>query len=138
MDIIDLNVRDSEIEGLRAEVASLKQQAILRDLEIVRLREAMKECESIASHINEGALYDVTRHALSTPIDLSALARHEEEIVVPWKRDAERLAYLYSGTKTESNALVNLEMKMLDGYIPTIDEVRAAIDAAKGEKDQTP
>jgi hypothetical protein len=41
MDIIDLNVRDSEIEDLRAEVASLKQQAILRDLEIVRLREAL-------------------------------------------------------------------------------------------------
>ena len=42
--------------------------------------------------------------------------------------DAARFAYLYSGTKTGSNALIGIEMRMLSGDVPTLDEVRAAVD----------
>ena len=44
------------------------------------------------------------------------------------ERDAERFAYLYSGQKTESNALIEIEMRLLSGDVPTLDEVRAAVD----------
>jgi hypothetical protein len=42
--------------------------------------------------------------------------------------DAARFAYLYSGQKTGSNALVEIEMRMLSGDVPTLDEVRSAVD----------
>ncbi len=46
------------------------------------------------------------------------------------EKDAERLAYVYSGQKTGSNALVNIELRLINDDVPTIDEVRLAIDAA--------
>jgi hypothetical protein len=42
--------------------------------------------------------------------------------------DAARFAYLYSGTKTGSNALIEIEMRLLSGDVPALDEVRAAVD----------
>lgn len=47
------------------------------------------------------------------------------------RADAERLAYLYSGQKTSSDALVELELRLLNGDTITLDEARAAIDAAR-------
>ena len=44
--------------------------------------------------------------------------------------DTVRLAYLYSGTQTSSDALVNAEMKLLNGKTLTLEEARAAIDDA--------
>jgi len=44
--------------------------------------------------------------------------------------DTVRLAYLYSGTQTSSDALVNAEMKLLNGETVTLEEARAAIDDA--------
>jgi hypothetical protein len=104
-----------------AELESLRQQDILRDLEIVRLREALDRSriaiddwlhlyasemcdearvEEAKKRTNEnGTLYYIAtvqravRDTLSTPIDLSALAMHDEEIVEKWKRDAEGKKY---------------------------------------------
>ena len=45
-------------------------------------------------------------------------------------KDTERLAFLYGGTKTSSNALVNAELRLLNGETLTLDEARAAIDEA--------
>ena len=45
-------------------------------------------------------------------------------------KDAERLAYVYSKNETDSNALVKLEIEILAGNYPNIEEIRAAIDAA--------
>ena len=44
--------------------------------------------------------------------------------------DTVRLAYLYNGTQTSSDALVNAEMKLLNGETLTLEEARAAIDDA--------
>lgn len=44
--------------------------------------------------------------------------------------DSERLVFLYSGRRTESCSLVDLELRMLNGHLPTMLEVRSAIDAA--------
>jgi chromosome segregation ATPase len=49
------------------------------------------------------------------------------------RKDAERLEYVYSSNQTTSNALVELEFRLLNGESPSMSEVRAAIDAAKGE-----
>jgi hypothetical protein len=199
MDIIDLNVRDSEIEDLRAEVASLKQQAILRDLEIVRLREALKMVLAAERASNRPpdtvmqaeSKLDTIRHAakmadeaLSTPIDISALARHDEEIVGRAHIAARLLAYsiykrCYNETAPEWEACDTLEgvLSQIDNMVAgmhtvDVDIVRVAsakadaelwceevesddgmamlvpleewnslmeaIDATKGEKDQTP
>jgi hypothetical protein len=101
MDIVGKLNQQVEIRGLHSpfgnlarealdHITSLEQQAILRDLEIVRLREAL---EGIYLSDDQVGAEDA-REALSTPIDLSALSRHDEEIVGPWKRDAERYRYL--------------------------------------------
>jgi hypothetical protein len=179
MDIIDLNVRDSAIEDLRAEVASLKQQAILRDLEIVRLREALKMVLAAERASNRPpdtvmqaeSKLDTIRHAakmadeaLSTPIDISALARHDEEIVGPWKMDAERLrqftiwadaglapCLVYDDDGHWSVSFEGISEDSVEGWQTSwvqsrVDEwhdspedaIDSAIDATKGEKDQTP
>ena len=46
------------------------------------------------------------------------------------KADSDRLAYVYSGAKTDSNALVEIELRLINGDVPTIEEVRIAIDTA--------
>lgn len=43
-------------------------------------------------------------------------------------KDAERLAYLYSGEQTSSDALSTIAIRITDGDMPTLDEARAAID----------
>lgn len=43
-------------------------------------------------------------------------------------QDASRLAWMYSGKKTGSMALVHLEMRLLNDEAVTLDEARAAID----------
>lgn len=48
--------------------------------------------------------------------------------------DARRLAFVYGDTKTTSNALIELELRLLSGEKPTIEEVRAAIDQAMDGK----
>lgn len=42
--------------------------------------------------------------------------------------DATRFAYLFSGKKTGSGALVGIEIRMLNGDVPTLRDVRAAVD----------
>lgn len=49
------------------------------------------------------------------------------------REDSERLAYVYSGKQTACAALVKLELRLIDNDVPTIDEVRAAIDRARAE-----
>jgi hypothetical protein len=115
------------------ELESLRQQAILRDLEIVRLREAL---EGIYLSDDQVGAEDA-REALSTPIDLSALDRHDEEIVGPWKRDAERYRWLRRQHWNEADLCVVMHpgkaVKL--GYdCPSLDRLDAAIDATKGEK----
>jgi chromosome segregation ATPase len=51
------------------------------------------------------------------------------------RADAERLAFLYSGVRTLSSALIDIELILLNGDVPTIDEVRAAIDAARNHSE---
>lgn len=63
-------------------------------------------------------------------VQLVAAADRAKEL----EADARRLAFAYSGQKTDSNALVELELRFLNGDIPTLDEVRAAIDRAQGEQ----
>ena len=46
------------------------------------------------------------------------------------EQDAERIAYLYSGTPTGSDALINAELRLLNGRPLTLAEARAAIDNA--------
>jgi hypothetical protein len=114
---ISLAINGVRPNSLLEGIADLEQQAILRDLEIVRLREALlnvrhdvsmvSSCfmDSVVTHGTKGGWLDDEAFklsgciseidaALSTPIDLSALARHDEEIVGPWKRDAERYRWL--------------------------------------------
>jgi hypothetical protein len=147
MDIIDLNVRDSEIEDLRAEVASLKQQAILRDLEIVRLREALSELANgnarviatadMCDHKNygyeacEACLQEYAEKALSTPIDLSALARHAEEIVGLWRKDALRYIWLRDVGDSTWNPISKRGITAKECDIA----IDSAIDATKWEKE---
>jgi len=50
--------------------------------------------------------------------------------IVRLRKDSERLAYLYSGTKTGSNALIDIELRLLNGDAVTLDEARNAIDEA--------
>lgn len=45
-------------------------------------------------------------------------------------RDTARLAFIYGDTATDSDALINLEVRCLNRDYPTLEEVRAAIDAA--------
>jgi ABC-type transporter Mla subunit MlaD len=52
-------------------------------------------------------------------------------------KDAERLAYIYSGQRTTSDALVNLELRLLHGEAVTMDAVRTAIDDAIAAGSQT-
>jgi hypothetical protein len=44
--------------------------------------------------------------------------------------DTIRLAYLYGGEKTASDALMNAQLRLLLGGTLTLDEARAAIDDA--------
>ena len=44
--------------------------------------------------------------------------------------DTIRLAYLYGGEKTASDALMNAQLRLLNGGTLTLDEARAAIDDA--------
>jgi hypothetical protein len=149
-----------EIESLRREdtynsaiikkasekIESLEQQAILRDLEIVRLREALGELLTLEyakeqlGYLRKGIgtatkdrVWLDAESALSTPIDLSALARHEEEIVGPWKRDAERYRWLREQFWNESElCLVRYPKDAVKlGYdCPSLDRLDYAIDAA--------
>ncbi len=49
--------------------------------------------------------------------------------------DAEMFAWIHSKKRTESKALVDLEIRMLNDDYPTIEEVRAAVaDAMAKEK----
>jgi phosphoglycerate dehydrogenase-like enzyme len=49
------------------------------------------------------------------------------------RADAERLKFVYKLNATTSNALVEIELKLLNGVEPTIDEVLDAIDEAMNE-----
>jgi hypothetical protein len=53
------------------------------------------------------------------------------------RADARRLAFLYGPDTTDSLALYELELRVFNDDWPTLDEVRAAIDAAiaKAEKE---
>jgi hypothetical protein len=53
-----------------------------------------------------------------------------EDWVADLRKDSERLAYAYSGAHTGSEALVNLEFRLLNADPPTMREVRVAIDDA--------
>lgn len=44
--------------------------------------------------------------------------------------DAKRIAFLFSGIRTTSNALVELELRLINGETPSLDAVRSAIDDA--------
>jgi hypothetical protein len=116
-------------------IDKLEQQAILRDLEIVRLREALSKLVE-SCEVSNDACYgtlsttfvnDIAEDALSTPIDLSAIARHDEEIVGPWKKDAER--YRWLRTFNVDSYLANGDYEKLD------QEIDSAIDATKWEKE---
>jgi len=50
------------------------------------------------------------------------------------RKDAERYRWQYSGAKTDSDALVNIQIRMIHGEVPALEEVRAAFDAAMKEK----
>jgi hypothetical protein len=144
-----------EIESLRREdtynsaiikkasekIESLEQQAILRDLEIVRLREALAHYTDVVVSVNDPTDFSPkvadagnhAREALSAPIDLSAIARHDEEIVGPWKRDAERYRWLREQFWNESElCLVRYPKDAVKlGYdCPSLDRLDYAIDAA--------
>lgn len=69
---------------------------------------------------------------MSRNIDRELLKRAEIEALrkqnAKNEDDAARFAYLYSGAKTGSNALIEIEMRLLSGDVPTLDEVRSAVD----------
>ncbi len=44
--------------------------------------------------------------------------------------DVERLAWHFGGAKTDSDAMIQIELRLLNGDVPTLDEVRQALDAA--------
>ncbi len=49
------------------------------------------------------------------------------------RKDTDRLAFVYSAQSHKNNALLDLEIRMFNNDIPTIEEVRAAIDAARSK-----
>jgi hypothetical protein len=147
--------------------------AILRDLEIVRLREALGELLTLEyakeqlGYLRKGIgtatkdrVWLDAESALSTPIDLSALARHDEEIVGPWKMDAERLrqftiwadaglapCLVYDDDGHWSVSFEGISEDSVEGWQTSwvqsrVDEwhdspedaIDSAIDATKGEK----
>jgi hypothetical protein len=59
-----------------------------------------------------------------------AIAKAAAEKRIQLEQDSARLAYLYSGKDTTSDALIKLELRMINDDIPTMGEVREAIDAA--------
>ena len=59
-----------------------------------------------------------------------AVVHHMLRAAAGAELDTERLAFLYDGTKTGSNALVEAEMRLLNGEALTLCEARAAIDEA--------
>ena len=59
-----------------------------------------------------------------------AVVHHMLRAAAGAELDTERLAFLYGGTKTGSNALVEAEMRRLNGEALTLCEARAAIDEA--------
>jgi hypothetical protein len=162
------------LEYAKETIADLKQQAILRDLEIVRLREALGELLTLEyakeqlGYLRKGIgtatkdrVWLDAESALSTPIDLSALARHDEEIVGPWKMDAERLrqftiwadaglapCLVYDDDGHWSVSFEGISEDSFEGWQTSwvqsrVDEwhdspedaIDSAIDATKGEKD---
>jgi hypothetical protein len=54
----------------------------------------------------------------------------QEPVPLGLHPDTVRLAYLYNGTQTSSDALVDAEMKLINGETLTLEEARAAIDDA--------
>ena len=62
---------------------------------------------------------------------ITALCAKQAREVDQCKADAERLVFAYGRTRTESNALVELEIRMLNDDYPTMEEVRSAIDLAR-------
>lgn len=93
---------------------------------------AQKHSDSSAGFI--GGLSDchVFKHPSLQDFVADVLVSHPS----PQPDDARRLEFVYSKQQTESNALVALEVRMLDGDYPTLDEVRAAIDAARTTHEQ--
>lgn len=71
---------------------------------------------------------DIQERGIIGVYPLSVVALAAEVFVL--RKDSARLAFLYDGTKTGSNALVNAELKLLNGQTLTLEEVRAAIDEA--------
>lgn len=145
-------------ESLREHMVLLKERdARIADLEneldrsredyahIVAGHESCKaECEDLKQRIAEleRKLYAATNPPFTGRLDTwqaaAGIARRErDELQAEVERlraDAERLEYVYSNTKTTSNSLVTLELRLLNGEQPSMDEVRAAIDAARNAK----
>lgn len=88
-----------------------------------------KHAELIERVMNVPCYTEEDAKALAAIAD--ALEAQEREIEA-LRKDAERLEYVYSSNQTTSNALVELEFRLLNGESPSMSEVRAAIDAAKG------
>lgn len=71
----------------------------------------------------------------SAPILRADIKSRLREVVAPTvpepgERDAERLAFLVGSDTTTSMALVQMELRKLNGDCPTLDEWRTAIDQA--------
>lgn len=121
-----LDALEAEVERLMAEVATERDvgKAMAR-----RAADAVAEVERLRRQKSEARhSLEIERAAASMLVDaVERLTRERDEA----RADAERLAFVYSGSRTESGALVAIELRLLSGEVPTIEEVRAAIDAAK-------
>ena len=87
-------------------------------------RKEVQACFDIAQRLDA---QNPTLTGAFTGVPSERIARQLEA----YRVDAERLAYVYSRHRTDSNALVELELRILNDDYPTMEEVRAAIDAAR-------
>jgi transposase-like protein len=130
-------VRTDEIARMRAENDSLRAEA--ESFHTDYRMKCDEETKAQAVEIDRLRAENAELQKENTALTLlrADFAHRNAEL---WERaekdraDAERLAFLYSGVRTLSSALIDIELILLNGDVPTIDEVRAAIDAARKEE----
>lgn len=101
---------------------------------IAKLERSVIECANTGVRMMDVADQEIAR----LRAEVEALTAASAALVASndaLREDAERLSFLYTpGIRTESSALVSLEMRYLTANSPedepTLDEARAAIDAA--------
>jgi hypothetical protein len=82
-----------------------------------------------------GSNPEMSERTASTIYEAAAALEAQAAQIKALRADAERLEFAYFG-RTQSNALFELELRFLNDERPTMDEVRAAFDAAMAAKEQ--